>query len=139
MGNYYTGQGYCYVDSIQLQEGLLNYAWASKGKLKNYLEKDVCPMLEQYMKQNHKWKNRTYTAERGLTADVVESGLGGKDTDTFIVRVYHTAYNNGYPYGERLEHDYGGKYAILEETVLQKGGEVVNGMKGLLEKVGFYG
>lgn len=133
--NYYLGSGYARLDAAQLQEGLLKYAWASRGKLKKYLENDVCPMLEQYMKQNHAWKNRTGTAERGLTADVEED----KSNDYVLnVRVYHTAYNNGFPYGKRLEYDYGRKYAILEPTVRLKGPEVINNMKGLLNDVGFY-
>ena len=135
MANYYTGSGYAYFDVAQLQEGLLNYAWASRGKLKKYLENDVCPMLENYMKANHPWRNRTGTAEEGLTADFEEEDGGS----TFTIRVYHTAYNDGYPYGQRLEYDYGRRYAILEPTVLTKGGEVINGMRGLLNDVGFYG
>lgn len=138
--SYYHGSAYAQIDVGQVKEGLLRYAWASRGKLKKYLSNDVCPMLESYMKHNHTWQNRTYTAERGLTADVIESAKSVKDDDyALTVRVYHTAYHNGYPYGERLEYDYEGRYAILEPTVRLKGGEVVEGMRGLLDDVGFYG
>lgn len=137
---YYHGLAYAQVNVANLQEGLLRYAWASRGKLKKYLENDVCPMLERYMKSNHRWQNRTGTAERGLTADVVESAKGVKDDDySLSVRVYHTAYHNGFPYGEMLEHAYNEQYAILEPTVRNKGGEVIESMRGLLDDVGFYG
>ncbi len=140
MSNYYNGSGYCHVDVAEVQDGLLKYAWASRGKLKKFLEQQECPMLEEYMKSNHAWQNRTGTAERGLTADVEESGKSVKDDDYSLrVRLYHTAYNDGYPYGERLEYDYEKRYAILEPTVRLKGSQVVNDMEGVLEKVGFYG
>ena len=136
---YTHGLAYAQVDVADVQNGLLRYAWASRGKLKKYLVNDVCPMLESYMKHNHKWQNRTRTAEEGLTADVVESAKGVKDSDySLTVRVYHTAYHNGFPYGEMLEHAYDERYAILEPTVRNKGGEVVEGMEGLLNEVGFY-
>ena len=139
MANYYHGAAYATVDVADVQEGLLWYAWASRGKLKKYLEHDVCPALERYMKQNRPWKDRTTTAREGLKADVQESGNQKTDDYQIGVRVYHTAYNRGYPYGNRLEYDYGERYAILRPTVERKGQEVVEGMYGLLEDVGFYG
>jgi len=147
MANYYHGAAYATVDVADVQEGLLWYAWASRGKLKKYLEQDVCPALERYMKQNRPWQDRTTTAREGLKADVQESGNQKSDDYQIGVRVYHTAYHNGFPYGMSLEYGSynvrtGRKnrpYPILRPTVEKKGQEVVEGMYGLLEDVGFYG
>ena len=118
------------VTGINLDE----FGKKTRLAIRQYFEQDAAPMLRDYMKQNHKWQNRTRTAEVGLTAEVVTTGNLKSDNYDISIQLYHTALHNGYPYGDRLEQDYEGRYAILEPTVRLKGSEVVQGMQGILDR-----
>ncbi len=113
---------------------LEGFDYRTKKAIKQYFEQEAAPMLRQYMVSNHKWQNRTRTAEVGLTADVVTSGNLKRDDYSIKIQLYHTAKHRGYEYGNRLERGYEGRFAILEPTVRNKGGEVVEGMRGVIEK-----
>lgn len=81
--------------------------------------------LEQYMKANHPWKNRTGNAERGLHADVDTSEKCYRQTITL-------AHGADIYYGVYLEYYYGRKYAIIEPTIRIKGPEIVNDLRGMI-------
>jgi hypothetical protein len=62
--------------------------------------------VEQRMKQEHRWQNRTGRAEKNLRARVeVEGG---------VIRLIA---EHGVPYGEHLETMQEGRFAILQPTV----------------------
>lgn len=79
--------------------------------------------LEQYMKSNHPWKNRTGAAEAGLSAKVSSSKLNYVQT----IDLKH-----GVPYGVYLEHSMERRFAIIEPTIRLKGPEIVGDLRGKL-------
>lgn len=68
--------------------------------------------ITMYMKRNHKWKNRSGAAERGIHAQVTgrSNQYGGQTT--IELRHGDTVW-----YGWRLENLYDRKYAIIEPTI----------------------
>lgn len=122
------------VDTSAVGFGLEQFNIVTKKAIRSYFEQDAAPMLRDYMKQNHKWKNRTRNAEVGLTAEVITQGNLKRDDYSIRIALYHTTQHNGYHYGDRLEQDYEGRYAILEPTARLKGPEVVQGMQGIIDK-----
>ena len=63
-------------------------------------------IIEQRMKTEHLWQNRTGAAERGLTCTLAEDG------HVFRLRAAH-----GVPYGIYLEHSHMGRFAVLQRTL----------------------
>ena len=62
--------------------------------------------IEEYMKANAPWQDRTGMARDGLTAEYVEEG------HKHMIYLYHTV-----DYGIWLEIRWNGRYAIIEPTV----------------------
>lgn len=67
----------------------------------------VAPLAEAHMKQNAPWTDRSTAARDGLNAQVLVS------TNGVAIVLYHTV-----PYGIFLEICNGGRYAIIEPTML---------------------
>lgn len=65
-----------------------------------------------YMKSNHKWRNRSGAAERGIHAQV--SGRSNQYGGKTIIELRH---GDSVWYGWRLENLYGRKYAIIDPTI----------------------
>lgn len=137
------GKGYANVriDADDAISGLEEFSVTAKKALKSYLEEEAAPMLRDYMQNNHGWQNRTYTAEVGLTVDVVSEGNMKRDDYSLHVEMYHTAEHNGYQYGRYLEGIDPGKdgrirtdLGVLEKTARLQSPIVVNGMKNVLER-----
>lgn len=82
--------------------------------------------LENYMKQNAPWTDRTGDARRGLAAQRISSGL----ENTIVL--YHQV-----SYGIFLETRWGGRYAIIEPTIAAMGPDVMNHLSGILDRGGF--
>lgn len=76
--------------------------------LKSFVDTEIAPMLEGYMKNNRPWTDRTGNARRGLKVVTTIS------TDELTLRLWHTV-----AYGIYLEYSRAGRYAILNPT-LQK-------------------
>lgn len=130
-----------YVNTSDVNKGLSDFSVSAKKALKSYLEEEAAPMLRDYMQNNHGWENRTYTAEVGLTVDVVSEGNMKRDDYSLHVEMYHTAKHNGYEYGRYLEGIDPGKngqyrtdLGVLEKTARLEAPIVVNGMKNVLER-----
>ncbi|MEL3905087.1 MAG: hypothetical protein P1P63_08280 [Treponemataceae bacterium] len=67
--------------------------------------------MERYAKETARWHDRTGDARKGLTgsADISSKAISAS--------IHQDLYGQtGKKYGWNLEHEYGGKYAILEET-----------------------
>jgi hypothetical protein len=62
--------------------------------------------VEQWMRENAPWEDRTGTAREGLEASIEHRGL------EFALAVYHTV-----DYGIWLEVRWNGKYAIIQPTL----------------------
>jgi len=82
--------------------------------------------IENYMKANAPWTDRTGNARRGLRAEVSQSR--GRYVTT--IKMSYNVY-----YGVYLEYAMGRRYAIIEPTQRVKGPEYVNGLEGMLGNV----
>lgn len=79
--------------------------------------------IEQYMKSNHPWQNRTGAAEAGLSATVTSSPKNYVQT----MELSHGVY-----YGRFLEYSMEKRFAIIEPTIRLKGPDIVNDLQGKL-------
>lgn len=79
--------------------------------------------LEEYMKANRPWHDRTGAARRGLSARVTSSRMNYQQT----IELAH-----GVPYGVYLEYAMEKRFAIIEPTIRLKGPEIVRDLQGKL-------
>lgn len=103
-----------------------------------------CEEAEAYMQGHHRWHNRTYKAEGGLTAEVT-----GMENDSVEINLYHSV-----PYGVYLElrgargqdasmlggspmspYPKAGYLGIIPETIQEFAPTMMREMTGLLNKV----
>lgn len=70
---------------------------------------DLAVEMVNWAKENHPWENQTYTAEKGLQAQVIWT-----DREHFTIFLGH---GPDVFYGVWLEVRWGGRYAILQPTV----------------------
>lgn len=132
------------VDTDKVMQGLEDLTYRSKQKLKAYFEQEAAPYLRDYMVRHHKWTNRTFTAEKGLVANVITSG-NMKRTDWNIrVELAHTATHNGYEYGKVLEGiepyrngNLTNRFGVMDDTLLHAAPEVVNDLAGFFDILDF--
>ena len=82
--------------------------------------------LQQYMKDNRPWQDRTGNARAGLYGRVSRSTKGYRQT----IELGHSVY-----YGVYLEYAMERRFAIIEPTIRIKGPEVVNGLQ---DKIGLF-
>lgn len=120
------------IDITQVVSGFVQFANFTRAAIENHLS-DACIELENYMKNNHKWQNRTGEAERGLSANFFEDNLTGND---YIPVKFGISLEHGVYYGEYLELAMETRFAILEPTARLKGPEVFASMQGLLDRLG---
>lgn len=109
------------VDVSDLMGGLDKFGKRAHSRVEKSLDESR-EQLRAYMKQNHKWQNQTGNAERGLDAKVENPKEG----------YYRIALSHGVYYGVYLENAFEGRYAILTETMLTKGPEVLENLRGIL-------
>lgn len=119
------------IDIQEVVSGFYQFANFTRSAIQRYLSKQ-CYELENYMKSNHLWKNRTGNAEAGLYADYYEEGISGNE---YIPVTLGITLGHGVFYGEFLEMAMEQNYAILEPTVMLKGPDVVRGMQGLIDRL----
>ena len=81
---------------------------------------------ERYMKQNHKWKNRTHKAEQGLYGKVTTSRKK-------YVTTIEIGHGKDIWYSVYLEEYYGKKYAIIQPTLDLFGPMVMNDMNNIMD------
>lgn len=80
--------------------------------------------LQSYMQMNRPWTDRTSMAKTTLTGRASSIPTGARITLSY-----------GVDYGIYLEKAHEEKYAIIEPTMRIKGPEVLNGAKGLIDKI----
>ena len=120
------------ADSISFNIDISNVDLERFGKLTKravmkYLD-EQSDYLENYMKKNAPWHDRTGNARRGLKSEVEE-----KDDNTVSIKLSHTVW-----YGKFLELRDELNCAILEPTSRLKGPDVIRGMQGLLSRRKFF-
>ncbi len=89
---------------------------------------DFARECEAYMKANAPWQDRTGDARAGLSGTPYSRG------DVHGVELAH-----GVSYGVYLEFKYGGRDAIVIPTLEEKGPELMQNLKGLLDRTDFQG
>lgn len=80
--------------------------------------------VQDYMRANAPWTDRTSNARGGLFA-VAKSSPGNH-----VIVCYHTV-----PYGIWLEVAHGGKFRIIEPTIQHEGARVMQSVRGLMAKL----
>ena len=146
MGGYSLGGSYAEVsiDVDDVTEGLNEFNVRTKRAIWKYFQQEACPMLKQYMVDNHPWQNRTRTAEIGLDAKVNKSG-NMKRTDYMLeLEISHSAYHKGFPYGNSLEtgsfNARTGRrnkpYPIIEPTKRIMFPKVIEDLEGIIDYYG---
>lgn len=86
----------------------------SKAAILAILEQEA-ENLEQYMKQNRPWTDRTGNARAGLSAKAYNSGSSYME-----IVLSHSVY-----YGVYLEYSMEKRYAIIYPTILSQGPQVL--------------
>lgn len=136
------GKGYAKVGIDTTGINLDDFGYKVRKAVKHYLESDGAPFVREYMKENHRWKNRTRTAEVGLTCDVVSEGNMKTSNYSIHLEMYHTAKHNGYEYGRALEgidpiHGvYRTDLGVLKDTLEKCIPVVVSDMRGIVNLYG---
>lgn len=108
------------VDITGVYNGLNKFNLLAHQRVKNYFEEQE-KEVEDYMKQNAPWNDRTGDARRGLKAET---------SDT--LNVVNMKLSHSVDYGVYLEYAMELRFAILEPTARLKGPEIIKGMGGLL-------
>ena len=80
--------------------------------------------LEDYMKLNRPWTDRTGNARAGLRADVLTEG------DNVAIVLSHSVY-----YGVYLEYAMEQRFAIINPTIRSQGHRVVSAFEGTIGRL----
>lgn len=112
------------MDMSGLEAGLNALMGKSEAALRMYAE-TAALRLQNYMRDNAKWTDRTGHARQRLTgtANKVTSG-------------YRITLAQGVDYGIWLELAHEKRFAIIQPTILVKSNEVMTGFNKLLERLG---
>lgn len=97
----------------------------SQPVIQAYAEKKAQDM-ERYMKQNHKWKNRSTRAEKGLYGKVTTSRAK-------YVTTIEIGHGKDVWYSVYLEEYYGGRFAIIQPTLDLFGPMIMNDMNNIMD------
>lgn len=97
----------------------------SQPVIQAYAEKKAQDM-ERYMKQNHKWKNRSKRAEKGLYGKVITSRMK-------YVTTIEIGHGKDVWYSVYLEEYYGGRFAIIQPTLDLFGPMIMNDMNNIMD------
>lgn len=108
------------IDFSQLTSGLSRFENRSEAALSLYVD-TAALKLQDYMRDNAPWTDRTGQARQRLTA-----------TAQRVDRGYRIALTQGVSYGVFLELAHEKRFAILQPTILSEGPEVMKGFEGLL-------
>lgn len=112
-------------DKNQIKIRLKKMQLNSQPVIQAYAESKAEEM-QRYMKQNHKWKNRTYKAEQGLYGKVITSKMK-------YVTTIEIGHGKDIWYSVYLEEYYGKKYAIIQPTLDLFGPMVMNDMNNIMD------
>lgn len=84
--------------------------------------------LQNYMRDNAKWTDRTGHARQSLTA----SKPYKENPTTIVIKLSH---GSNVPYGVYLELAHEKKYAIIQPTIQQNQNEIMKGLNNLFDKI----
>lgn len=111
--------------SLVYQKKLLAVIKGISERTAMRIERELAPdaeALADEARRTHPWQNRTGRLEASIEGHVTREG-----TQVSVTVGYDASgvSDEGFPYGARLETDYGGAYATLRPALLRKQGEIV--------------
>lgn len=112
------------MDMSKLEAGLNSFMGRSEAALRMYAE-TAALKLQNYMRDNAPWTDRTGHARQRLTGTVT------KVTNGYKITLAH-----GVDYGIWLELAHEKRFAIIQPTILVNSNEVMTGFNKLLERLG---
>ena len=112
------------VDLEKIFDGIEGMQNKAKTAIRMYAQESA-KTVESYAKANRRWTDRTGHARQRLTGYVEEQ------QDKVIIYVSH-----GVNYGIYLELAHEKKYAILQESINKNAQEILEGFKGMIDKMG---
>lgn len=112
------------MDMSKLEAGLNAFMGKSEAALRMYAE-TAALKLQNYMRDNAPWTDRTGHARQRLTGTVT------KVTNGYKITLAH-----GVDYGIWLELAHEKRFAIIQPTILVNSNEVMTGFNKLLERLG---
>lgn len=112
-------------DGSKLINGILETQKRAEAAMMMY-GSTAATNLEDYMKQNAPWTDRSGQARRTLSAKNSKIPNGIKITLAY-----------GVNYGASLEMAHEKRYAIIEPTIRLKSADIMKQFAGLLQKMGF--
>lgn len=123
------------VDASDFVTGLYKFKVATHKACLDYLKRQ-CPRLEEYMRENAPWKDRTGEARKQLNAHTDTDNAAGGMTEIRITLESPVVNSRGQEYGGFLEDgtSHARPYPILEPTLRLKAPLVFNGIRGILDK-----
>lgn len=110
-------------DSSSLEAGLNAFMGRSEAAIRMYAE-TAALKLQNYMREEAKWTDRTGAARQRLTGTVTKVTAG-----------YKITLAHGVNYGMWLELAHEKRFAIIQPTILVKSGEIMEGFEHLLERM----
>lgn len=110
--------------SGDLEHNLSDLPDNSRKAIKNIMQEEA-EELEQYMKDNRPWTDRTGNARAGLKARLYDSG-----SNYFEIALSHSV-----DYGIYLEFYMGRRFAIIQPTILNKGPEVMKKFQDTMRRM----
>lgn len=113
--------------AIIWKDGVLPSMKAAKEKTlraANAAAQSMAPEVENYMKINAPWTDRTSNARNGLAARAY------RDKDEIGIVLFHQV-----TYGIWLETRFGGKYAIIEPTIQAMSTKVMARFERILDRI----
>lgn len=112
------------MDMSGLEAGLNAFMGKSEAALRMYAE-TAALKLQNYMRDNARWTDRTGQARQRLTGTVTKVTSG-----------YKITLAQGVDYGIWLELAHEKRFAIIQPTILANSNEVMTGFNKLLERLG---
>jgi hypothetical protein len=107
-----------------LMDGLNNGAKRLNDQVELILNR-FAPEIENWMKSNASWTDQTGAARNGLAARYYN------EQDSRGIILYHQV-----PYGIWLEVRFSGRYGIIVPAMEEWGPRVMEGMRGMMERIG---
>jgi Zn-dependent oligopeptidase len=112
------------LDVEKLKAELLEFANKAEEKINEVVERSALE-LENYMKENRPWTDRTSRARQELKGTWAKA-----DEATWEITLAH-----GVDYGIYLEKYYEERFAIIDPTIKSQGPRVMKNFAGLIESI----
>lgn len=123
------------VDDSDYVSGLYKFKVATHKACLDYLKRQE-PRLEEYMRENAPWQDRTGEARKQLNAHTDADNAAGGMSEIRVTLESPVVNSRGQEYGNFLEDgtSHARPYPILEPTLRLKAPLLFQGLRGILDK-----